>query len=748
MTQSQVGPIPVPPDPPVDPAVLVGSDASSDDAPTAATLDERSVSIRFRRLVRIIEEGRGVPFLGAGISNDATLGEDHPSCANWWPTTKHLCKLLNESLEKKLDQGWADERKPPIPIPQPAAHSPSCRENAHKKDSLAQLAEMHTWWSSAGETCKTIRLECFTRLEPTPAHRYLAMLAREGLIREIITTNYDTCLEKAYQQTFASSELDDDDHPCVVTTLEEYQKKGSKRQDALGRPLLHIYKVNGCAKKWESSCGSDVSDPLCERASQAIVLTERQLQNFRQSLWAQDLLRDRARSRSLVFSGFGAEEPQVRHTLLAIAAEFMSSFGQSELAPCNLPANEKSSSDQSQSRSGLWDQANAPFMTQFESSLTFSQKQLLREYALGSSNRDEPCGIKDLIGEGANYLTGIDSAAISPPFSRNPTDTQSLPSSGKAICATGARPEATTSLPADLVWMRVYQAAFKSLMERETREGSLFFDWLRDAGIPRPGLVSRSLIEWIYPPEHRQYPPSLQVELFGRFEGLLEVDGREGFRSTTLSCWVHAARGCPGDHFGGQLHRNPQSAELRSRGVPYAALRDDPCLVLSLLLILRILFGNDRDPTKLRVSSSVSSGLAFLCEESADSGQEERRATSTILLLETGEALESPALEQGESEYFGASALVVRIRIHLSRRQTEDRNIRGTWTRVQPDKRRRMLNNRTSAEDIVREWEGSASTASRTPFPISTIRHWVSVRGVATRTRAVLRPLEREAIRC
>ena len=46
---------------------------------------------------------------------------------------------------------------------------------------------------------------------------------------------------------------------------------------------------------------------------------ERQLQNWRERKWARDLFNDCLRSRTLVFSGFGSEEPQVRHTALQIA---------------------------------------------------------------------------------------------------------------------------------------------------------------------------------------------------------------------------------------------------------------------------------------------------------------------------------------------------------------------------------------------------------------------------------------------
>ncbi len=58
--------------------------------------------------------------------------------------------------------------------------------------------------------------------------------------------------------------------------------------------------LNGCAKKSN------------------IILTERQLQNWRENKWARDLFRVRCRTRSILFSGFGSQEPQIRHTVLQV----------------------------------------------------------------------------------------------------------------------------------------------------------------------------------------------------------------------------------------------------------------------------------------------------------------------------------------------------------------------------------------------------------------------------------------------
>ncbi len=68
--------------------------------------------------------------------------------------------------------------------------------------SLPQLAEVGVNLWGYKDVCEILQIEKFADLKPLNAHRYLAYLAREEIIAEIITTNYDCCIEKAFMESF------------------------------------------------------------------------------------------------------------------------------------------------------------------------------------------------------------------------------------------------------------------------------------------------------------------------------------------------------------------------------------------------------------------------------------------------------------------------------------------------------------------------------------------------------------------
>ncbi|MCL6612315.1 MAG: SIR2 family protein [Peptococcaceae bacterium] len=71
--------------------------------------------------------------------------------------------------------------------------------------------------------------------------------------------------------------------------------------------------------------------------------------------WARDLFRDRLRSRTFLFSGFGSDEPQVRHTALQVVEEF-----QKPLA---------------ETINDWWTLPNAPFIASYGSSISSTSFQ-------------------------------------------------------------------------------------------------------------------------------------------------------------------------------------------------------------------------------------------------------------------------------------------------------------------------------------------------------------------------------------
>nr|WP_246152311.1 SIR2 family protein [Roseospira navarrensis] len=224
---------------------------------------------------------------------------------------------------------------------------------AQKSGSLGELSELVHLLHGPRHLCETLQIANLATLRPLASHRYLVYLVREGLIREIITTNYDTCLETAFSESLedpaaAARQL------AVVTSLEAYRTLAGCRA-APGQLL--IYKINGCAREY-AAVRHSCDQATAEEAARNIILTERQLQTFRQEQWAQDLLRDRARTRNLLFSGFGSAEPQVRHTVLTLMEEFAD--GQRVRVPDET-----------------MDLPNAPFIHVYGHTLSFYQTQIL-----------------------------------------------------------------------------------------------------------------------------------------------------------------------------------------------------------------------------------------------------------------------------------------------------------------------------------------------------------------------------------
>lgn len=220
-------------------------------------------------------------------------------------------------------------------------------------DSLSRLAELGDLLIGAREVCEKLEIDKYAELEPLASHRYLAYLAREGVIREVITTNYDCCIERAFKESLPLG-IDHRQYLASISSLENYRSEASKHT----KPgHLLVYKINGCAETYKNQKASGCYR-LWDDASRRIILTERQLQSFRSENWAQDLLRDRARTRSFLFSGFGSEEPQIRHSVLALLDEF-------------------SKEHKSRKPHEVKDLPNAPFLHSYNSALSFYQLQIL-----------------------------------------------------------------------------------------------------------------------------------------------------------------------------------------------------------------------------------------------------------------------------------------------------------------------------------------------------------------------------------
>ncbi|AAF96629.1 TPA: SIR2 family protein [Vibrio cholerae] len=223
---------------------------------------------------------------------------------------------------------------------------------AASANQLGCLSELYLWEFVSPDIgykslVDILKIDQYRDLCPTPAHYYIAKLSREGLINEVITTNYDCNFEKAYVELSGGSNSD------VISCLDDYRKKGAEiGEDNVNR--LKVFKVNGCAEK--------LTDTTVEKRYESILLTERQLQKWRNRQWAADVFRDRLRSKSLMFVGFGSDEPQVHHTLQTVLDEYID-----ELENNNHDVLETHS---------------APIVAVYDAYPTFHQQQIVNTYAL------------------------------------------------------------------------------------------------------------------------------------------------------------------------------------------------------------------------------------------------------------------------------------------------------------------------------------------------------------------------------
>ncbi|MEI6503546.1 MAG: SIR2 family protein, partial [Armatimonadota bacterium] len=201
---------------------------------------------------------------------------------------------------------------------------------------LSELAELLWHYYGLEAAVKALGLENWSEIQPTRAHRYLAMLVRERLFSEVLTTNYDCLVESALTQSAAPAVPSRDwprPRPIQIRSLDEYRQHGGERGDHR-TVLLHTIKLNGCADEYADALDRLSEDPANEdpanvkkrehydRVLHSIAITERQLQDWRKCAWLEHLFRDRARTRRLLFVGFGSEDPMVRHTMMQVAEEF------------------------------------------------------------------------------------------------------------------------------------------------------------------------------------------------------------------------------------------------------------------------------------------------------------------------------------------------------------------------------------------------------------------------------------------
>ncbi len=323
-------------------------------------------------LTRRVLDRKVVPFLGAGISNDTEV----PGCT-FNPSARSLTKSLAESLKSLLGLQLLNFVRNMLP----GDENKSDLDERLIDAGLSRIAELHFQVAGEEKTYEAMKIRYMDELFPSPAHFYIAYIILEGCIEEIITTNYDCCLEKALLLANCEGKA-----PLVVRELHEYQCGGvpfcsydakspqqfTEKELDEKRLNVRIYKINGCIQKFIQTRDGQCKNK--EGVGHKLILTEAQLQNWRYD-WARDMFRDRLRTKTILFSGFGSEEPQIRHTMLEVLREF---------------EQESNKDTNSNFQSDIYDLTpmNMPYIAEY-TALSFYQHQILYSAgkAMASVNR-------------------------------------------------------------------------------------------------------------------------------------------------------------------------------------------------------------------------------------------------------------------------------------------------------------------------------------------------------------------------
>ena len=292
-----------------------------------------------RQIDKIVDrliEGRLIFFFGAGISMGARI----PSDDNFEPTIDWMKAKVWERVQSAVPGGR-------IACDGHLRHMLDSNDPDGEQSDFGNLVELVEWIFGQKVVCDTLRISDFAELRPLSAHYYVAWLARERLIQEVITTNYDCCIERAYLYSLGFDPDARTDRLSRIYSLESYREHGGRQQTAGFKGVFKVCKINGCANAYKNG---DID-------ANHILLTERQLQRADgdSRRWVRDLLSDRARRRSICFVGFGSDEPQVRHTMLSVIEEFGDASSSSYTDSTEVP--------------------NAPFVAAY-SDVTFTQAQL------------------------------------------------------------------------------------------------------------------------------------------------------------------------------------------------------------------------------------------------------------------------------------------------------------------------------------------------------------------------------------
>ncbi|MGF6481651.1 hypothetical protein [Paraburkholderia sp. JPY419] len=121
---------------------------------------------------------------------------------------------------------------------------------------LTKICEAFLWEhggpnqeSTYRKLVQTLEIEEFVELEPTPAHYYLAFLVREGLLSEVVTTNYDCNLERAYDARDCLPPASKMRSPGGLMSLFRYRRVKIIGASSAAPALIFTSRRQGCGNR-------------------------------------------------------------------------------------------------------------------------------------------------------------------------------------------------------------------------------------------------------------------------------------------------------------------------------------------------------------------------------------------------------------------------------------------------------------------------------------------------------------------
>jgi hypothetical protein len=193
-----------------------------------------------------------------------------------------------------------------------------------------------------------------------PRHHALARLAREGVARAIVTTNYDLLIEGAYRLAGFQAHDDPSSDEMPVTNPPSFSRIAGADQffaSGKGQRAALLLKIHGSVdvyRRFRNDRLNELNDLKARQGRQprdtwasylpAIVFTYREIQTWRADAWSRDLIRTMLRTNRLALCGYSGADPIMHATFREVYEERAAVLGP------GAPDEQSKSDDQNQAK--------------------------------------------------------------------------------------------------------------------------------------------------------------------------------------------------------------------------------------------------------------------------------------------------------------------------------------------------------------------------------------------------------------